>query len=120
MMPPPADWASVTYAAASAIRGCPGPIYNHFDTGGFIIWFVPEQRVFLDSRHNPYPDHLLRAQREARDSAALRELLARSCVSCAVLEPGSPEVPSLRALGWAESYRDRQWVVIAAPAADAR
>jgi hypothetical protein len=120
MTPPPADWAPVSREAASAIRGCPGPIYNHFNTGGFLIWFVPEQRVFLDSRHNPYPDHLLRAQREARDPAALRELLAQYHVRCAVLEPGSLEVRSLGALGWTESYKDRRWVVITAPAAGAR
>ena len=111
MAPPPADWAPVSREAAAAIRGCPGPIYNHYNAGGFIIWFVPEQRVFLDSRQDPYPDQLMLAQREARGTVALGELLDRYRVRCAVVEPGSPEVSALRSIGWTEGYRDKQWAV---------
>ena len=110
--PPPADWAPVSREAAAAIRGCPGPIYNHFDVGGFIIWFVPEQKVFLDSRQNPYPDQLMLAQREATDTVALRELLEQYHIRCAVLVPDSPDVPALRRLGWTEAFRDAQWAVM--------
>jgi len=112
MAPPPANWAPVSREAASAIRQCPGPIYNHYDVGGFIIWFVPEQKVFLDSRQDPYPAQLIRAQREAVGSAAFRELLDRYHIRCAVLVPGSPEVLALRGIGWTEAYRDRQWAVM--------
>ncbi len=118
--PQPADWAPMSRQAAMAIRGCPGPIYNQYDVGGFIIWFVPEQKVFLDSRQDPYPHQLMKAQREATNPIALHELLARYHVRCAVLGSDSREVPALRALGWTESYRDRQWAVMTARAAGAR
>ena len=112
VVPPPADWAPVSSEAASAIRGCPGPIYNHYDVGGFIIWFVPEQKVFLDSRQDPYPAQLIRAQREAVGPAAFREFFDRYYIRCAVVEPDSPEVLALRGIGWTEAYRDRQWAVM--------
>jgi hypothetical protein len=113
---PPADWVPVRPEAAAAIRNCPGPIYNHFDTGGFLIWFVPEQRVFLDSRHDPYPDELLRAQREATSPAVLGDLLTRYRIRCAVMRPTSPDVRALRGLGWTETYEDALWVIMTKPA----
>jgi hypothetical protein len=113
--PPPADWAPMSREAISAIRACPGPIYNRYGSGGFIIWFVPEQKVFLDSRQDPYPDRLLREQREATTPATLRDLLTRYQVRCAVLEPGAAEVRALGGLGWTESYGDGQWAVMTAP-----
>ena len=120
MTPSPVDWVPVSHSAASAIRGCPGPIYNHYDMGGYIIWFVPEQKVFLDSRQDPYPVQLVQAQRKAGDPAVLRELMARYRIRCAALEPDAPEVRALRTLGWAETYRDRQWVVATAPGVSGR
>jgi len=115
-IPAPADWVPISSEAASAIRACPGPIYNHFDVGGFIIWFVPEQKVFLDSRHNPYPDDLQRAQREARTPAALREVTERYGIRCAVVEVGSFESSGLRLGGWAVTYQDARWIVMVPPA----
>ena len=113
--PPPADWAPISPRAAAAIQSCPPPIYNHFDTGGFIIWFVPTQKVFLDSRHNPYPDGLLKAQREAGNPAALLKLLNDFGVRCAVLSPASRESGALRTLRWVTTYRDPDWVVMTEP-----
>jgi hypothetical protein len=110
--PPPADWTPMSSAAAGAIRDCAGPIYNHYNAGGFIIWFVPEQRVFLDSRQDPYPTSLVQAQTEARTPAALSALLERHGTRCAAVTPGTHESPMLRELGWTETYRDAQWVVM--------
>lgn len=112
-VPPfPVDWDPVSSEAASAIRRCPGPIYNHYNVGGFLIWFVPEQRVFLDSRQDPYPGQLIRDQREAAGPVALRALLQRYHVRCAVLVTGSPDVPALRSIGWADTYSDMRWIVM--------
>jgi hypothetical protein len=120
MTPPPAGWIPVSREAAAAVRGCPGPIYNHYDVGGFLIWAVPEQKVFLDSRQDPYPVELIQAQYEAERTGAYRELLDRYGIRCAVVEPRSLAVPALCGLGWRETYRDKQWVVINSPTESAR
>jgi len=113
---PVRNWDPLSPQAASAIRSCPPPIYNHYDAGGFIIWFVPEQRVFLDSRQDPYPPRLIRAHREATTPAALGEMLERYRIRCAVIEAGSYEAPALRANGWAIMYVDTRWTVMTPPA----
>jgi hypothetical protein len=42
----------------------PGPLYNHFNWGGYLIWALPEYPVGLDGRTNLYGDEpLLRADR---------------------------------------------------------
>ena len=49
-------------AAVSAVkeRGYPGPLYNTFDWGGFLIWQLPEHRVSMDGRTNVHGDERLR------------------------------------------------------------
>ena len=36
----------------------PGPIYNHLDWGGFLIWYLPQYRVAIDGRNDLYGDEL--------------------------------------------------------------
>ena len=114
-VPARSDWDPVSSAAAAAISSCEPPIYNHYDAGGYLIWFVPGQPVFLDSRQDPYPPDLIRAQREARTPEALRALLRRYRIRCAALEPGSFESSALTGDGWAIRYRDARWVVMTPP-----
>ena len=46
--------------AANFIRGesTPGPLYNSFDYGGFLIWYLPEYPVSVDGRNDVYGDEL--------------------------------------------------------------
>ena len=37
------------------MRACDGPLYNHYDEGGYLIWFAPEKPVFVDNREDPFP-----------------------------------------------------------------
>jgi len=51
--------------AVDFVRGHrpPGPLYNHFNWGGYLIWALPEYPVGLDGRTNLYGDErLLRAE----------------------------------------------------------
>jgi hypothetical protein len=34
----------------------PGPLYNHFDWGGFLIWRLPHLQVSMDGRANVHGD----------------------------------------------------------------
>jgi hypothetical protein len=36
----------------------PGPLYNHLDWGGFLIWYLPEHPVAIDGRNDLYGDEL--------------------------------------------------------------
>ena len=39
-------------------RPQPGPLYNSFDWGGFLIWYMPNDPVAIDGRNDLYGDEL--------------------------------------------------------------
>ena len=49
------NWRPIGDGALAAARACDGPLYNHYDDGGTLIWFLPEKPVFVDGRQDPYP-----------------------------------------------------------------
>src|SRR5262249_15488639 len=42
-----------------AAHGIPGPIFNSYDWGGYLIWKLPEYRIFVDGRADLYGDSFL-------------------------------------------------------------
>jgi hypothetical protein len=104
-------WAPISPAAAAAIRACGRPIYNHYDNGGPLIWFLPEQPVFIDSRQHPYPASFVVEHFEVEDSGAYEPLFERQGIRCAVLPPYSKVAHAIVRDGWRVTYRDTAWVV---------
>jgi hypothetical protein len=50
--------ANFPVAACDAIRSAPlpGPMFNSYEWGGFLAWYLPEQPVVIDSRLGLYGD----------------------------------------------------------------
>jgi hypothetical protein len=110
------EWRPIPPRALAALRACPGPLYNHYDDGGFLIWFAPERPVFVDSRQDPYPlDLLLEHEAVERRQRSYRPLFARYGIRCAFLPKESPTVKALAADGWATRFLGRRYAVLAAP-----
>lgn len=108
------QWRPIAPRALAALRACPGPLYNHYDDGGFLIWFAPERPVFVDSRQDPYPlDLLLEHQAVERGRSSYRSLFARYGITCAFLPVTSPTLKALAADGWTMRYRDDRDTVLA-------
>ena len=55
-------WTPVPMASLSALQRCPDNVYNRYDEGGYLIWFVPQRPVFLDGRQDPYDSELVLEQ----------------------------------------------------------
>jgi hypothetical protein len=108
-------WRPLSSGAVAAIRACPGPLYNRYNEGGYLIWFVPDVPVFIDSRQDPYPAELLAAHAAAERTGDARALFARYGIACAALPVTSKVAGHLVADGWLESFRDPTWVVLTAP-----
>jgi hypothetical protein len=107
-------WRPLPPAAVTAIRACPGPLYNRYNEGGYLIWFVPEVPVFIDSRQDPYPAELLTAHIEAERTGDVDALFARYHIACAALPPTSKVAQRLRAdAAWTTKHADDAWVVLA-------
>jgi len=108
-------WRPMSATAATAIRQCQPPIYNGYNEGGVLVWFVPAQPVFIDSRQDPYPVALVQAHRQAERSGDYGPIFARYGIQCAVFHAGSEGPGRLAAHGWHERFRDGQWVVLDPP-----
>ena len=108
------NWTPVSPEAAAAIGGCPGQVFNEYNEGGYLIWFVPERPVFIDGRQDPYSlPFLMRAQALAQDAAVRTAVFRDYGIRCAALSPESRLVAQLRAQGWRQTHRDERWVVLA-------
>ena len=97
------------------MRSCPSPLYNRYYDGGYLIWFVPEQRVFVDSRQDPYPSALLLDQIAIEEGGPYRPVFDRYGMRSAFLPAGAPLGARLRADGWRTTFLDERWTLLVAP-----
>ncbi|ABF39744.1 hypothetical protein Acid345_0739 [Candidatus Koribacter versatilis Ellin345] len=51
-------WYPVNAANFLRNNPMPGPLYNSFDWGGFLIWYLPQYPVSVDGRNDLYGDEL--------------------------------------------------------------
>jgi hypothetical protein len=110
------NWRPIDARALAAARACDGPLYNHYDDGGTLIWFLPEKPVFVDGRQDPYDlDFLKEFVAVEAGQRPYRPLLDRFHVRCAFLPIKSPTVAGLDRDGWISRYRDDKWAVLEAP-----
>jgi hypothetical protein len=111
-------WQPIDPRALAAVRACEGPLYNQYDEGGYLVWFVPERPVFIDNRQDPYPVAHMRAQLDVQWGAApYRPLFERWAIRCAFLPLTSRTVADLNRDGWVTRFRDATYTVLSAPPA---
>lgn len=112
-------WHPIGEGALQALRACPGPLYNQYDEGGFLIWFAPEKPVFIDGRWDPYPPWFVQQDFAIETGAPYRPVFDRYGIRCAFLPAVSQMSARLRADGWRPRFLDDTWSVLAAPGAGA-
>jgi hypothetical protein len=111
---PPArlGWRPIAPEAVKAIESCPGPLYNTYGDGGVLIWWTPQQRVFIDNRQDPYPTDLLSLNRTMETTGAYAEAFTQYKIQCVALPPQSAIARRLVAdPQWSVTYQDPQWLV---------
>jgi hypothetical protein len=109
---PGLGWRPITANGAGAIAACEDPIYNTYQEGGVLLWFVPSRRVFIDNRQDPYPLEFLRDNHRLEFDGDYRALFARYGVRCAVVPPAAPITEGLRHdPAWSLRYSDDRWAV---------
>jgi hypothetical protein len=109
---PSLGWRPIGPRAAQAIAACGRPLYNTYGDGGVLIWFVPEQKVFIDNRQDPYPTDLLKANHQLELDGQYAEIFAKYDIQCAVAPPTSPIADALnKDPAWTRQYVDDRWTV---------
>ena len=106
-------WTPLPEASLRALRQCPDNLYNRYDEGGYLIWFEPGRRVFLDGRQDPYEPGLVLDQIRVETSGDYASTFSTHHIRCAYLPTTSPVAARLSASGWSALYRDSAWVVLA-------
>jgi hypothetical protein len=93
----------------------PGPIFNSYNWGGYLIWKVPSYPVFVDGRTDLYGDTLLREYTVAIfGQPGWRATLDRYAINLVLIEAQAALAWRLEeAPEWQELYRDNQAVIFA-------
>ncbi|MCL7959977.1 MAG: hypothetical protein M8861_07290 [marine benthic group bacterium] len=86
----------------------PGPVYNEFIWGGYLLYAWPEVPVFIDGQTDFYGEELTREYRDIRFlQPGWRESLASRGVEWVLVPPDSPLAAALTLLeDWALHYSD--------------
>lgn len=95
-----------------AVQSCNGNLFNTYEAGGMLIWMLPERKIFIDNRQDPYPIEFLAQVANTQMNGDYRALFASYRISCAVMEADLPLFNALQRDGWQELYRDSQWAVL--------
>ena len=93
----------------------PGPIFNWYDWGGYLIWkLYPERLVYIDGRADVYGDAFIKEFLQAsKGEGDWREPLSRYNVRTVIIKPDSPLSHLLqREEGWSKAFEDKQAVVL--------
>lgn len=107
------EWRPFSPQLVAAVRACPGPLYNTYDAGGAVLWFIPDRAAFVDSRNDPYPLDLLFRAVIAEQQGDYRDLFQTYSVRCALAPVRKPIYAALaRDPAWREQYRDDRFAVL--------
>jgi hypothetical protein len=102
--------------AVAALRTGSGTLLNEYDWGGYLIYRVPERKVFVDGRLFPFYPAVLT---DYRDAVELRpnwkDVLAKYDVREALLGPAKPLAVALREDGWTVRAEGANFVLLAKP-----
>jgi hypothetical protein len=107
-------WKPISDGALAALQQCPDNLYNRYDEGGYLLWFAPDRKVFIDGRQDPFsPELVLEHIKMETGGGGHEQVFARHRIRCAYLPRVSPTAASLSAAGWTTLYGDPQWLVLA-------
>lgn len=110
------DESSYPVAALAVLPSGPG-LFNHYDWGGWLIWYAPATPVFIDGRYTPYlccrvlDDY--RTLIEARPGWSAR--LAERGVRAVLVRPGDPLATRGIESGWTVLARAPGFVLLRVP-----
>jgi hypothetical protein len=106
------NWDPIPQQVAREVEACGDRVYNTYDDGGYLIWFAPRVRVFMDSRQDPFSLALTLEHRRVEETADYQDVFARYRIRCAALRERSSVARRLRVDGWRPRAQAGGWVVL--------
>jgi hypothetical protein len=98
-----------------------GPMFNSYNWGGYMMYYLPDEKVFVDGRTDLYGDEFLSNDylKTATGAPGWRDTLDIYGINVVAVEAGSGLARSLREEpGWTLDYEDKMAVVFVREAVD--
>ena len=108
---PRLQWKPLAPETVAAIAACDGRLYNRYDEGGYLVWFMKERPVFIDSRQDPFPETLVLEQIRVERTGDYQGIFRRYQIGCALVADGSLLARSLTRDGWSARDAGGGWTV---------
>jgi len=92
---------------------CPGNLFNDFSIGGYLIWKLPGQPVYIDGRMptwRPYMDRYMDIIHHPDHNYP--QAFGRYSIHCALLDSKSHLAKALQRDGWQIVQRSGQWLLL--------
>ena len=112
---PRLGWSPVADSVIAAVSSCPGRLYNRYDEGGYLIWFMKDRKVFIDNRQDPFPPELVLEHIEVERTGDYHAMFDRYDIGCSLTLAGSPLAIRLKQDGWREIDATALWKVYRRP-----
>jgi hypothetical protein len=98
------EWVKVNQPA--------GNMFSSYNWGGYLTWALPQYPVFIDGRADLYGDDLMKSWLDVVNGSDNGiKTLDQWHVKIILLEPASPILQKLAALGWQQAYKDDKSVI---------
>jgi len=108
-------WTPLGQETIAAIAACEGPLYNRYDEGGYLEWFLKDRKVFMDSRQDPFPPELVLDQIRVEKTGDYESTFRKYDIRCALTPAGSPLSLQLERDGWRPRPGAGPWIVYSRP-----
>ena len=91
----------------------PGPLFNSYNWGGYLLWTLPEYPVFIDGRADMYDSDLIQQWQDVvLGGEKAVAILDKWQVNLILLEPHWQVVETLQSLGWQAAFKDGKAIVL--------
>jgi hypothetical protein len=85
-----------------------GNLFNAYNWGGFLTWYLPSYPVFIDGRVDPYGNEIIGQWLSVvKADPGWQNILDQWNVHLVLLEPDRPLVHELPGVGWQLLYQDQ-------------
>jgi len=90
-----------------------GRSLSEYNWGGYLIWHLPQEKVFVDGRTDLFGDEIIGKWRQVVQAEEnMVEILNQWRVDRVVLMPERPAVSTLKNQGWVAVYQDRTSIIL--------
>jgi hypothetical protein len=90
-----------------------GRSFSEYSWGGYLVWHLPEEKVFVDGRTDLFGDEIISEWRQVEQAEEnMSQILDQWGVDRVVLMPTRPAVTGLKNLGWKVVFQNRTSIVL--------